>query len=76
MEKVHKKVKNGEEEKDYHYWLTRSMDERFDHVADLLELYFEMHPGFPQRIQKVYRLLDKQGNVLKDIRQEGCRDSA
>ena len=43
MEKVYKMVQKGEEEKDYHYWLTRPIDERFDCAGQLLQLYFEMH---------------------------------
>ena len=60
MEKVHRKVKKGEEEKDYHYWLSRPMDERFDCVAQLLQLYFEMHPDVPQRLQGVHTIIHKK----------------
>jgi len=61
MEKVYKKVKKGGgEEKDCHYWLTRPIDERFDCVAQLLQLYFEMHPDVPQRLQGVHRIIHKK----------------
>ena len=60
MEMVVKIVKKGEEEKDYHYWITRPLDERFDCVAGLLNLYFEMHPEVPRELQKnIYRIVHK-----------------
>jgi hypothetical protein len=60
MEKVVTIVKKGEEEKDYKYWLTRPIEERFDCAGQLLQLYFEMHPDVPQRLQRVYRIIDRK----------------
>ena len=67
MEKVHKIVNKGEEEKDYHYWLTRPINERFDHAGQLLEIYFEMNPDAPRRLQKAFRLIDREGNILRSV---------
>jgi hypothetical protein len=60
MEKVVNIINKGEEEKDYHYWLSRPINERFDYAGQLLQFYFEMNPDVPQRLQRVYRIIDRK----------------
>lgn len=45
---------------DYHYWITRSFQERLDAIELLRQAYLSMKLDVPQRLQRVYRVTQQK----------------
>ena len=59
MEKVVTKRSLKDQRNDFAFWLTKSPAERIAAIELLRQHYFSFFKDAPQRLQRVYRIVDK-----------------